>query len=462
MIPRSRCALALCALVPLVPLASLAACNSPTIVVGELQEVALLKAIPNRKLDLLFVLDDSQGMLEKQLRLASSFPRMLEVLQTLEGGLPDLHIGAITSDMGTLGSSWPVPAPPIGVLGQGGCAGVGKDGALQANSLALADRFISDVAAPDGTRVRNYTGELRDVFREVVRVGGVGCGFEQHLAATRRALGNPLNAGFLRDDANLAVVILADEDDCSVLHPALFGPESPELGPLQSFRCTRFGVVCDPDDTAPGAKAGCAPRASSELVEDVQPFVDALRAAKPDPRMVAVAAIVGDPEPFALELRAPPGGGAPQPGLSHSCAFQSSPGVEVADPAVRIAAFLDAFPGRSALASVCASDLGAPLAEIGGLAKQLVGDPCLGAFALADVSPDPGLQPTCEAVDVRDAAPIASRSLPRCAPGEPDCFEIVSDPAACPTTPEHLRVRIHRQAAVTEDTWTHVRCQLER
>jgi hypothetical protein len=50
-------------------------------------------------------------------------------------------------------------------------------------------------------------------------------------------------------------VIIADEDDCSVRDPALLGPDSQQLGPLQSFRCTQFGVVCDPDDLFPGAAA---------------------------------------------------------------------------------------------------------------------------------------------------------------------------------------------------------------
>jgi hypothetical protein len=443
------------ALVALVPAA---ACTSTAIVIGELQVVASVKAIPNRKLDILFVIDDSPSMLDKQLSLAANFPRMMDVLESLEGGLPDLHIGVVTSDLGTLGSGSPLPAPGVGQLGQGGCSGAGLDGVLRTNSPALAGSFISDVAGPDGTRIRNYTGDLRDVFSANARVGQGGCGFEQHLAATRRALTNPLNAGFLREEANLAIVIIADEDDCSVLDPGLFGPESPELGPLQSFRCTRFGVRCDPDDTTPGAKAGCAPRPGS-LIEDVQPFIDALLAVKPDPRMVMVAAIVGDPEPFALELRAPPGGGSPQTALAHSCTFEGSMGPEVADPAVRIAAFLDAFPGRSELLSICARDLSAPLGTIGSTAGKLISDPCLYSTQLADASPDPGLQPACDVIDVRDSAPDDPHPLASCDTGASDCFEIVRDPAACPTVTEHLRVRFHRTTAVADDTWSHVRCQ---
>jgi hypothetical protein len=301
------------------------------------------------------------------------------------------------------------------------------------------------------------------VFAQIAQVGQGGCGFEQHLAAVRRALVQPANAGFLRDDANLAVVIIADEDDCSVLDPTFFGPESSVLGPLHSFRCTRFGVACEPDDLAPGAKTGCTPRASRApftLVEDVQPFVDALLAAKPDPRMVMVAAVVGDPEPFAFELRAPPGGGAPQVQLAPSCSFLGPLGAEVADPAVRLAAFVDEFPGRAQLATLCSGDLSTPLDAIGATAKKLVGDPCLDAERLFDAAPEPGLQPACDVIDIRDSAPDRPSRLPICEAVAADCFEIVADAAACPTAPDHLRVRVRRAAAVAEDTWTHVRCQI--
>jgi hypothetical protein len=448
----------------LATLAQLAACNPSTIVVGQLQEITALKAIPNRELDLLFVIDDSPSMLGKQRLLAQSFPRMIEVLERVDGGLPDLHLGVITSDMGTLGSGSPTPALPVGQLGNGGCAGSGDDGVLQVGTAALSQRFLSDVAGEGGARVRNYSGELRDVFSQMAQVGQGGCGFEQHLASLRRALVQPANAGFLREDANLAIVVIADEDDCSVLDPAFFGPESPELGPLNSFRCTQFGVVCDPDDLSPGPKTGCVPRASSWLVEDVQPFVDAVLAAKPDPRTVMVAAVVGNPEPFALELRAPPGGGTPLTQLAHSCAFTSPDGSEVADPAVRLAAFIGELPGRAQLTTLCGGDLSPPLAAIGATARKLVGDPCLNAEGLAsliyDTSPDPGLQPACEVLDIRDSAPNRPQELPSCESEAADCFEIVADAAACPTTPDNLRVRVRRATAVSDDTWTHVRCQV--
>ena len=65
------------------------------------------------------------------------------------------------------------------------------------------------------------------------------------------------------------VVFIADEDDCSFQSSTLLGPESAALGPLQSFRCTRFGVTCDVGGTSPdtmnqvGTKDQCHPTAGS-------------------------------------------------------------------------------------------------------------------------------------------------------------------------------------------------------
>ena len=58
----------------------LAACNESHVVVGDLQEVTSLKAIPNRNLDILFVVDNSPSMADKQAALAANFPKMMDVL----------------------------------------------------------------------------------------------------------------------------------------------------------------------------------------------------------------------------------------------------------------------------------------------------------------------------------------------------------------------------------------------
>lgn len=47
----------------------------------------------NRDLDVLFVIDDSIGGLEQQTALKESFPDFINVLNTIEGGLPNIHLG---------------------------------------------------------------------------------------------------------------------------------------------------------------------------------------------------------------------------------------------------------------------------------------------------------------------------------------------------------------------------------
>lgn len=441
----------------LVSLVSLVACKD-TIVVGGLSEVASMRSIPNRDLDILFVIDDSASTGDKQARLAAAFPQMMDVLAQVEGGLPNLHIGVITTDMGTSNSGGP-PGPAVGQLGSGGCSGVGKDGILQRTQL-MTDAWLSDVEGPTG-RVRNYTGTLRETFGELARVGYSGCGFEQPLAAMKRALTNPLNNGFLRDEANLAIVILSDEDDCSLKSSAMLGPESPALGALHSFRCFRFGVECDQDTNTVGPKSGCIAATASPYIDELNPFIDAVLAAKSDERMLMTAAIIGDPSPVAVELRTPPGGGTPAPSLAHSCIVDAPTGTEVADPAVRIAGFLDAFPDRSSLTSICSPDLTNPLQMIGASAKKLMGDTCLDTSRLADASAETeGVQPSCEVADIRDSAPNAATILPLCSSGAPDCYEFIADAAACPATDDHLRVKIRRASAVADDSWTYIRCQL--
>ncbi|HVK83257.1 MAG TPA: hypothetical protein VM513_04070, partial [Kofleriaceae bacterium] len=168
----------------------------------ELYPVVLeLEASVNRSLDVLFVIDDSAGMTDKQNNLAASFPSFIEVLNSGPGGLPDLHLGVATTDMGVRASD--------GTFGStvGACDGNGKAGNLTTSGASVTGAFVSDVAQTDGSRARNYAGTLEAVFSQMAKVGASGCGFEQPLAAMKAALDNhPANAGFLRPDATLAVV----------------------------------------------------------------------------------------------------------------------------------------------------------------------------------------------------------------------------------------------------------------
>ncbi|MGE0403799.1 MAG: hypothetical protein AB7T06_44235 [Kofleriaceae bacterium] len=129
----------------------------------------------------------------------------------------------------------------------------------------------------------------------MVRVGSGGCGYEQPLAATKRALAHAANTGFVRNEALLLVVMLMDEDDCSVREISFFGPTSNDLVPLSSFRCTRMGVECDEPIDEVGEETSCRPR-STPYLDNVSSFVEAMRIVRGDPARVAVAAIAGPPD----------------------------------------------------------------------------------------------------------------------------------------------------------------------
>ncbi|MDX2091601.1 MAG: hypothetical protein SFX73_27320 [Kofleriaceae bacterium] len=434
----------------------------------------------NRNVDILFVIDDSPSMADKQNNLAANFPNFINVLNTIQGGLPDVHIGVVSTDMGTDSTQDP-PASAIGSLGQGGCSGTGDSGNLQINGAPVQGTFISDIKQTDGSRTRNYTGNLADVFSTMARLGAGGCGFEQPLEAMKRALvGNTANAGFLRPEAYLAIIFIADEDDCSLLKGSLLGPESPSLGPLQSFRCTRFGVTCDVGGATPdqmnqvGTKDQCHSNESSQYLEKVATYVTAVKALKPDdPSKIIVAGIMGNTEPVQTELRPPPGGGAGQQALARSCTYNGANGPEYSDPPVRLKFFLDQFPNRSTFTTICQQNLSDGLVLIAQLLKSVIGDPCIEGD-LADVDPNTaGPQYDCSVSDVSNyGKPNQSESiLPQCnnltntaSSTNKPCWAIAEDPMNCAPTatkPHSFVLKIERSESAPPETHVIANCVTE-
>ena len=99
-------------------------------VVSQTDITVLVK--PTRELDILFMVDNSPSMDTKQEALAKTFPAMFKVLETMEGGLPDLHIGVISSDLGAGGGELGANAmwKPISWLEVHGYLGGDLTGAL--------------------------------------------------------------------------------------------------------------------------------------------------------------------------------------------------------------------------------------------------------------------------------------------------------------------------------------------
>ncbi len=418
-------------------------------------------------LDLLFVVDDSPSMADKQESVSAALDDFVAKLSTITAnGLPNLHVGVVTTDLGTKGTGSPTAGDPIGQVGMGGCSGNGRGGNM-VTSIDVNGTFIADTYS-GGVRLKNYNGTLADTLGRIIRgLGAGGCGFEQPLHAMRRALdNNPQNAGFLRPGAGLGVVFVTDEDDCTITTPAVLGPESAALGPLQSFRCTRFGVRCEAGGMTSdmmnqiGVKAECTDAASTWL-DQVSPYHDFLVGLKGSATRIVVASLMGPTPPVEVELRTPPGGGAPYPALAHSCSYAGTPrptnptGLEVADPGVRLQAFLDRFAGRSLASSVCQAQT-QPLEAVAQLMSLLTGATCLPTL-LPDIDPaTPGIQSSCF---VEDVAPGGGATLvPACGPTPSGtCWRVDTDAVECPALP-HKNFLVSRPSPPPAGTTTRLRC----
>jgi len=312
--------------------------------------------------------------------LIRNFPSFLTRLMD-PPGLPDLHIAVISTDMGA-GDGSIASCDATG--GKNGIFQHTARGTCTSTGLDPGATYIAD----DGT-IRNYTGNLADVFACVAALGEQGCGFEHQLAAITRALGadgNPPpieNQGFLREDAYLVIVMLTNEDDCSAPAGSSFYDTksntdlSSPLGPLTNFRCNEFGHLCNgvtPPRRAPNGNVndtvtldGCVPAEGAGMLVPVVDFVAQLRSVKRFPdQQIVVSAITGPTTPYTVMWRnSPVTAMGPWPVMSHSC-ISAADGT-FADPAVRITEFVRAFGANGTLLSICDTNYGPVLDRIASL-----------------------------------------------------------------------------------------------
>jgi hypothetical protein len=388
--------------------------------------------------DLLFVIDNSPAMAAHQANLLTNYRTFIGALGRL-GFLPDLHIGVITSDLGTRGAS-----DSHSGASSGACIGDGDGGVLR-HASSVNGAFISDHERYDGSRVRNYTGELADAFTELANVGANGCPFSQPLEAVRTALDhNPANAGFLRDEANLAIVFITAQDDCTFEHSSFVVGDSA----VDTFRCFTNGVACSDPYT-------CQPRSDSELMPDVTRYATFLKGLKADPSDVMVGVIAGPPTP--VEIRPVVTG---TPSLAPSCTFENS----LATPGVRLKSFVDQFPNRGQMTAICQGDLeeGLVLSScVIGAGGRYLGSPCIdGDLADSDLA-RPGLQPECTVSDVQQSFGGDRREqvLPACdsTASQVPCWHVVTNDQRCTSGPG-LEMRVERDDFPPPETWVISSC----
>jgi hypothetical protein len=290
---------------------------------------------PEKDIDFLFVVDNSNSMAEEQQNLSKNFPKLIEALRSekLGGKIPNVHIGVVTSDLGA------------GNYGLPSCEVAGGDGGKLQSQPRIAGctppskpyiQYIDGV-----TNIKSATEDpveqVKEAFQCIAEIGTGGCGFEQQIESARRALDPKLNVnpGFIRKDAYLVVVFITDEDDCSAQKPLLFDSNqstlNDPLGPLTSFRCFEFGIQCDINDREKtGPRKGCKP--AHDWLHSIDEYTQFFKGLKP-PGRVMLFAIAGPTDTVEV------GFDAQNPVLRPSCQTSMGRGV----PAIRIKALIDGF-----------------------------------------------------------------------------------------------------------------------
>jgi hypothetical protein len=218
----------------------------------------------NRKLDLVFMIDNSPSMAPKIAKLQNQFPKLIEALQDpAQGiGLPDLHVALIDSDLGTMGTYASGSCGPNDSNGRSIFGDQGKFQMRDAAKCGVKDTNALWLEYAQGTAI-NFTGQIGSVFACLAgNLGTMGCGIEHPLQAAEFALvaggiGNEAQRAMLRPEASLGLVFLTDEDDCSAAtNDAMFGDKADLHGEAASLRCSTRGHACSgnnlSDQSTPG------------------------------------------------------------------------------------------------------------------------------------------------------------------------------------------------------------------
>lgn len=426
------------------------------------------------KVDLLFVVDNSGSMLEEQNALAANFPRMVRALAsgdrdgnpaTTDDAFPavkDLHVGVVTTDLGTANTAYTGCTLPL----------FGEDGVLRSRSsggegcAATYPAFLSFVpnAAGNDTATGKTPGEFAADFACVAKVGINGCGFEQQLEAALKALtpstsplrfyrdtlgqGDRANAGFLRQDSLIAVVVVTDEEDSSFADPVIVDRSNPAV-----------------DAIHPDLRAMAFP----QLLHPVQRYIDGFKALRPNrDNLVVFAAITGIP----LDL-VPGDGQVPnynailadndlqytvretQDGLLPSCVNPSDPERGKAVPPRRIIEVARGFGTNATLQSICQDDFTPALDAIVRLLADKLNNVCLPRKLNPNVAGEVG----CDVVEIlvqpgsaaaTDGAPTRCQDVEGCVgdPNSPNC-PVETTPIRVVDGQEFCRVK---QLSVTRST----------
>jgi len=348
--------------------------------VGETTTVRMFPS--QRALDILFVVDNSPAMEPLRDVLARNLRKMISVLPNLEGGVPNVHIGVISTAVGTGGRDAGADCD-VG-LGDGGLLW-GNDPTFGAratvvggtsNGCGLAEgaRWIEDHWCANGTdHDSNYSGDLVDVFSCLAGAMGTnGCGASQPLQALRLVLApeaNSANKGFLRENAYLFIIIISNQDDSSPVP-----------------------------------------------VEDI---VATINQAKPRPlEQILVSGVI----PWSRGSDAGADAGA--------CATTSAP---------RLKEFIDAYGYNGQASSVCEDDFTDAMTQLGDDMVRRINLACVNQ-PLVDADPNtPGIQPDCHATLQFSEDPLVQAGCPATVSQNisiPECLDPITGLPLDPTYPQ--------------------------
>lgn len=408
-----------------------------------------------RKLDILFVIDNSASMAQEQATLAANFANFLDVLEDPGLGV-DYRIALTTTDAGSPGCS--DTTPEAGALQLRSCEarldefvaeGVDmRDVAcndpctLDAAALAILPTTTDhDDEAQPRPWLERHQGRTNlppgtapaDAFACFAPQGIRGCAFEEPLEAMHRALDRMADVddpayGFVRSDAVLLIVFVTDELDCSHA-PAwadIFSPQGnkvfwsdPSAAAPSSALCWNAAVACEDEQgtyacrtidkdlegmpTDDPSLAVLQPL--SRYIDRVQGIEDQKRELDPDQEVIL----------SLLGGVAHDGSSTFEPGTTSDVEFGDeiaiAPGCSSAEgealPPMRLAEFVAAFTPNDQF-SVCAPDYTPALQAIADKLKSQLQPRCFSACAADQDRATLVLDPGCR-VELR---PSGEQALP--------------------------------------------------
>lgn len=174
-----------------------------------------------RKLDVLFVVDNSGSMASSQQNLANNFPSFID--KFIDKGF-DFRIAVTTTDA-FYGDQFVSNGCSLCTVSQ-----------TKFRSGVNPKVYVIDRADYDLTQA-SEEARLKSDFTLNAKVGTGGSGDERAFSSFKAALSSSLNVGFHRPDAFLAVVIVSDEEDFSQSEYAMSESYSnPNLHTVASYK----------------------------------------------------------------------------------------------------------------------------------------------------------------------------------------------------------------------------------